>query len=267
MTWVTVAYVGGGATLASGLIQGQAAKKAAAENAAATRYAADINKKMFDITNENLRPYREQGQISLKDLMTRMPELTRGYTAEDFNQGIDPGYQFRLAQGQKAFENQANRAGGLIGGNVMQGMQDYTQGQASQEFGAAFGRNAATQTNIFNRLKGIADMGLGAAGTTGQAATAAGQTIGSAQIGAANAEAAGITGQAKAYGNTLQGMANYGTLPLYMGGGGGQTSPYSAFYTGGTGGGSAAGGGFGFNGRAGPSNVDMGGVQGLQLKL
>jgi len=267
MTWVTVAVVGGGATLAAGYLGGQAAKKAAETSAAGMRYAADTNKQMFDITNQNLAPYREQGQVSLKDLVARMPELTRAYTPEDFNQGIDPGYQFRLAQGQKAAENQYNRGGGLVSGNTMQGMQDYIQGSASQEFGNAFGRNTATQTNIFNRLKGIADMGLSATGTTAQAATSAGQTIGSAQIGAANADAAGITGQAKAYGNTLQGMANYGTLPLYMGGGGGQTSPYSAFYTGGTGGGSAAGGGFGFNGRAGPSNVDMGGVQGLQLKL
>jgi hypothetical protein len=216
MTWVTVAYVGGGATLASGYMQGQAAKKAAAENAAATRYAADINKQMFDITNENLRPYREQGQLTLKDLMTRMPELTRGYTAEDFNQGIDPGYQFRLAQGQKALENQYNRGGGLISGNVMQGMQDYTQGQASQEFANAFGRNTTTQTNIFNRLKGIADMGLGATGTTAEAATRTGESMGSAAIAGGQAQAAGQIGAAKAYGNTVQGMANYATLPYYM---------------------------------------------------
>jgi hypothetical protein len=216
MTWVTVAYVGGGATLASGYMQGQAAKKAAAESAAATRYAADINKQMFDITNENLRPYREQGQATLKDLMTRMPELTRGYTAEDFNQGIDPGYQFRLAQGQKAYENQLNRGGGLISGNAMQGMQDYTQGQASQEFANAFGRNTTTQTNIFNRLKGIADMGLGATGTTAEAATRTGESMGSAAIAGGQAQAAGQIGAAKAYGNTLQGMANYGTMPYYM---------------------------------------------------
>jgi hypothetical protein len=188
----------------------------ASKQAGATRYAADINKQMFDITNENLRPYREQGQLTLKDLMTRMPELTRAYTAEDFAKGIDPGYQFRLAQGQKAFENQANRAGGLVGGNAMQGMQDYTQGQASQEFGAAFGRNAATQTNIFNRLKGIADMGLGATGTTAEAATRTGESMGSAAIAGGQAQAAGQIGAAKAYGNTLQGMANYATLPYYM---------------------------------------------------
>ena len=267
MTWVTVAVVGGGATLAAGYMGAQAAKEAGATSAAGMRYAADTNREMFDITNRNLAPYREQGQTTLKELMTRMPELTKAYTAEDFSYGIDPGYQFRLAQGQKALENQYNRGGGLVSGNVMQGMQDYTQGQAAQEFGAAFGRNNVSQTNIFNRLKGIADMGLSATGTTAQAATSAGQTIGSAQIGAANAEAAGITGQAKAYGNTLQGMANYGTLPMYMSGGGGGQSPYSAFYTGGTGGGGAAGGGMGFNGGASGNISSMGGGQGIQLKL
>jgi hypothetical protein len=260
---MNVAMVGGGATLAAGYLGGQAAKKAAETSAAGMRYAADTNKQMFDITNENLRPYREQGQVSLKDLVARMPELTRAYTPEDFNQGIDPGYQFRLAQGQKAAENQYNRGGGLISGNTMQGMQDYIQGSASQEFGSAFGRNTTSQTNIFNRLKGIADMGLSATGTTAQAATSAGQTIGSAQIGAANAEAAGITGQAKAYGNTLQGMANYGTLPMYMGGPGGQQSPYSAFYVGGGGGGGGAA--MPITGAARPDY--MGGGQGLQLKL
>ena len=216
MTWVTVAVVGGGATLASGYMQGQAAKDAANTVAGGARYAADINKQMFDITNANLAPYREAGTTTLKDLLARTPELTKAYTAEDFNQGIDPGYQFRLAQGQKALENQYNRGGGLVSGNVMQGMQDYTQGQASQEFANAFGRNATTQTNIFNRLKSIADMGLGAAGTTANAATSAGESMGSAAIAGSQAQGAGQIGQAKAYGNTLSGMANYATLPYYM---------------------------------------------------
>jgi len=216
MSWINVAMVGGGATLLSGYMQGNAAKDAANTISGGTKYAADINKQMFDISNENLRPYREQGQLTLKDLMARMPELTKAYTAEDFAQGIDPGYQFRLAQGQKALENQYNRGGGLVSGNAMQGMQDYTQGQASQEFGNAFSRNLSTQTNIFNKLKSIADMGLGATGTTADLATRTGESMGSAAIAGAQAQGAGQIGQAKAYGNTLQGMANYATLPYYM---------------------------------------------------
>lgn len=216
MSWINVAMVGGGATLLSGYMQGEAAKNAADTISGGTRYAADINKQMFDITNENLRPYREAGQLTLKDLLTQMPNLTKAYTPADFAQGIDPGYQFRLAQGQKALQNQTNMGGGLISGNALQGMQDYTQGQASQEFGNAFARNSATQTNIFNRLKSIADMGLGAAGTTADAATKTGESMGSAAIAGAQAQGAGQIGQAKAYGNTLTGMANYAALPYYM---------------------------------------------------
>lgn len=260
MTWVTVAVVGGGATLAAGYMNAQAAKDAANTVAGGARYAADVNKQMFDITNENLRPYREAGTTTLKDLLARTPELTRGYTAADFAQGIDPGYQFRLAQGQKAFENQANRAGGLISGNAMQGMQDYTQGQASQEFGNAYARNTATQTNIFNRLKSIADMGLGATGTTAQAGQNAAESMGSAALVGAQAQGAGEVNAAKAYGNTLQGMANYGTMPYYMGQNGPQ-SPYSAFYTGGAGGG---GGAMPITGATRPDY--MGGAQGIQIK-
>lgn len=267
MTWVTVAVVGGGATLAAGYMGAQAAKDAANTVAGGARYAADINKQMFDTTNENLRPYREAGTTTLKDLLTQMPNLTKAYTAEDFAQGIDPGYQFRLAQGQKALENQANRAGGLVSGNVLQGMQDYTQGQASQEFGNAYARNNTNQTNIFNRLKSIADMGLGATGTTAQAGQNAAESMGSAALVGAQAQGAGEVNAAKAYGNTLQGMANYGTMPYYMGGQGGAQSPYSVFYSGGTGGGGAAGGGLGFNGGAGTNLGYMGGGQGISLKL
>jgi hypothetical protein len=259
MTWVTVAVVGGGATLASGYMQGQAAKDAANTVAGGARYAADINKQMFDINNANLAPYREAGTTTLKDLLTRMPELTRAYTAEDFAKGIDPGYQFRLAQGQKALENQMNRGGGLISGNALQGTQDYVQGQASQEFANAFGRNATTQTNIFNRLKGIADMGLNATGTTADLATKTGESMGSAALVGAQAQGAGEVNAAKAYGNTLTGMANYGTMPYYMGGQGGAQSPYSAFYTGGGGGAAMP-----ITGAARPDY--MGGAQGIQIK-
>jgi hypothetical protein len=219
---------------------------------------------MFDITNENLRPYREAGTTTLKDLLTQMPNLTKAYTAADFAQGIDPGYQFRLAQGQKALENQMNRSGGLVSGNAMQGMQDYVQGQASQEFGNAYARNNTNQTNIFNRLKSIADMGLGATGTTAQAGQNAAESMGSAALVGAQAQGAGEVNAAKAYGNTLTGMANFATAPYYMNAQGGSQSPYSVFYNGGTGGGGT--GGIGFNGSAGVNRMDMNGAQGIQIK-
>jgi len=206
MTWGMTAVAG--ATLVSGAMGSSAAKEAAGISAGGARYAADINKQMFDVTNEQQAPYREAGYTALKDIIGMKPYLTSGYTAEDFNQGIDPGYQFRLAQGQKAFENQANRAGGLVSGNAMQGMQDYTQGQASQEFGAAYNRDLQNKNRIYNTLAGIAGLGQTSLGQTGQNAMTTAGNIGSASVGAANAAAGGVVGASNATTGAIQGLGN-----------------------------------------------------------
>jgi hypothetical protein len=206
MTWGMTAVAG--ATLYSGIQGASAAKEAAGISAGGARYAADINKQMFDVTNQQQAPYREAGYTALKDIIGMKPYLTSGYTAEDFNQGIDPGYQFRLAQGQKAFENQANRAGGLVSGNAMQGMQDYTQGQASQEFGAAYNRDLQSKNRIYNTLAGIAGLGQTSLGQTGQNAMTTAGNIGSASVGAANAAAGGVVGASNAMTGAVQGLGN-----------------------------------------------------------
>jgi hypothetical protein len=41
---------------------------------------------------------------------------------------------FRLQQGQMANQRAANVGGGALSGNTLRGLQDYTQGQASQGF-------------------------------------------------------------------------------------------------------------------------------------
>jgi hypothetical protein len=206
MTWGMTAVAG--ATIYSGMQGASAAKEAAGISAGGARYAADINKQMFDVTNEQQAPYREAGYTALKDIIGMKPYLTSGYTAEDFNQGIDPGYQFRLAQGQKAFENQANRAGGLVSGNAMQGMQDYTQGQASQEFGAAYNRDLQNKNRIYNTLAGIAGLGQTSLGQTGQNAMTTAGNIGSANVAAANAAAGGVVGASNAMTGAVQGLGN-----------------------------------------------------------
>jgi hypothetical protein len=56
----------------------------------------------------------------------------------------DPGYQFRLAEGMKALNQQAAARGGLISGAALKGAQRFGQDLGSQEYGAAYGR-ALTQ--------------------------------------------------------------------------------------------------------------------------
>ena len=234
----------GGASILSGMMGADAARSAADTSAAASRYAADINKQMFDITNEQQRPYREAGYSALSDITGMKPYLTHQFTPEDFAAGIDPGYAFRLEQGQMANQRAANVGGGALSGNTLAGLQAYTQGQAAQEYGNAFNRYQTQRSNIYNTLAGIAGLGQTSLGQTtqagvqsaanqGAAIVGAGQAQAAGTIGAANALTAGITGAGNAYmlSNLLRTPpTNYAVTPVnqlnysgrnldYMGGG------------------------------------------------
>ena len=152
--------------------------------------------------------YNEQGQQT--GMGTGQDYLTHQFNAQDFQNNIDPGYAFRLQQGQLANQAAANRSGGLIGGNALAGLQDYTQGQASQEYGNAFNRYQAQRTNIYNTLAGIAGIGQTAQGQANQLGqnyannttgliTGAGAAQAAGQVGAANALSGGIQGAGSTY--------------------------------------------------------------------
>jgi hypothetical protein len=108
-----------------------------------------------------------------------------------------------------ATSNMANRAGGLIGGNALTGLNDYAQGAASQEFGNAFNRFQTQRSNIYNTLASIAGIGQTAQGQTSNLAQNTAANIGQAQIAGANAGAGGIVGGVNALTGGLQ---NYGNM-------------------------------------------------------
>jgi hypothetical protein len=134
--------------------------------------------------------------------------LTKQFTPEDFAAGIDPGYAFRQQQGQEATNRMANTAGGLIGGNALQGLQNYSQGLASQEYGNAFNRFQTQRTNIYNTLAGIAGLGQNAYNTAAQTGTQAANTVGNTIQGLGAAQASGTVGSANALAGGLQGAGN-----------------------------------------------------------
>lgn len=69
--------------------------------------------------------------------------------AETFKQ--DPGYAFRLKEGQRALENSAAARGTLLTGATAKALANYGQEAASQEYGNAFGRALTSyQTNRGN---------------------------------------------------------------------------------------------------------------------
>ena len=216
MTWVTAAVVMGGAQVASGLIGANAAGKAADKQAQAALEAAQIQKQMFDIQNKQQAPYREAGYSALKDISGMKPYLTQKYGPEDFMQGIDPGYAFRLQQGQMANQRAANVGGGALSGNTLAGLQAYTQGQASQEYGNAFNRFQTERKNIYNTLASIAGLGQTANSESAQAAQSYGANTANLMGNAAAAQAAGTMGTANAFSGGIQGAGNAYTFSQMM---------------------------------------------------
>jgi hypothetical protein len=203
MTWVASA-IGGSAVLGY-----MGANKAAKAQQEGTQAAIASQERMFNTQNEQQRPYREAGYSALSDIAGMKPYLTKQFGAEDFQAGIDPSYNWRLQQGNMATSNMANRAGGLIGGNALTGLNDYAQGAASQEFGNAFNRFQTQRSNIYNTLASIAGIGQTAQGQTSNLAQNTAANIGQAQIAGANAGAGGIVGGVNALTGGLQ---NYGNM-------------------------------------------------------
>jgi hypothetical protein len=214
--------------LTSGVLSGNAAKEAAQIQADAATKAAQMQMDMFNTVNAQGAPYRGAGYNALNQIGGMLPGqytqydasgkpiglatgtgyLTQQYGPEQFQKDIDPGYAFRLQQGQMANQRASNLAGGLIGGNALQGMQDYTQGMASQEFGNAFNRFQTQRGNIYNTLAGIAGIGQTAQSQANQMAQNTATAQGQLGVGSAAAQAAGRIGQATGYGNAATGLGN-----------------------------------------------------------
>ncbi len=77
-------------------------------------------------------------------------DLARKFTANDFQ--TDPGYQFRIDQGNQGINNSAAARGNLLSGATMKALAKYNSGEASQEYGNAFNRFQGTQQQAGNAL-------------------------------------------------------------------------------------------------------------------
>jgi hypothetical protein len=207
MAWIPGAIAAGG-SIVGGILGGQAAQRGAETQAAAMRESAALQKQMFDIQNAQQAPFREAGYGALSDIMGMKPYLTQQFGPEQFAAGIDPGYAFRLQQGNLANLNLANQAGGAISGNTLTGLMNYGQGAASQEYQNAFNRFQTQRGNIYNNLANIAGLGQTSLGQTGPLSASTAQGVGNAIAGAGSAIGAGQVAMGNALGSGIQGAGN-----------------------------------------------------------
>ena len=134
-------------------------------------------------------------------------KYARDFSMADFE--ADPGYAFRLSEGQKALDRQAAARGGLISGSALKAAQRYGQDMGSQEYTNAFNRYQTNRANQLNPLQSLANVGQTSANTLSNAAANFGAAIGANEINAGNARASGYVGQANAINQGLSQYLNY----------------------------------------------------------
>lgn len=215
---IEAAAIIGGGSLISGLMGSNAAKSAAKTQANAARYAADVQKQIYEQGREDLAPYREQGYTALKDIEGLKPFLTQSFASQEaLAPYLDPSMAFRMKYGTQATERLANVGQGALSGNTLRGLQEFGQNLASTEYGNAFNRAQTERANIYNTLANIAGMGQGAVNTGVGAGQALGQSLSGLTTGAAAAQAAGQVGSANAWSQAIQGPSNYLQLASLLG--------------------------------------------------
>jgi hypothetical protein len=182
-----------------------AAKRAAELQQTATDRATAENARQFNIGQTNLAPWLKAGGLALDSqqaLMGLGPQGTPTNTLAELMK--DPGYQFRLTEGQNALNNKLGAMGSRSGSRAMRGMVDYNQGFASQEYGNRLNQLAALSGTGQSTGNTMASNGMNFANNQGNLWTNNANAQGASGIAGANSRQSGLYGLlnlgAKAFG-------------------------------------------------------------------
>ena|SRR3990167_1736243 len=222
MSFIAVA-IGGAAVVGAGAAIYSSNKMADASKQAA-QTSANVQERMFEKSRADMEPWRQAGQGALYQMSDFMGIPTEGqpqtpqfgsfmdyFGAEDFQK--DPGYDFRLQEGQKALERGAAASGGLFSGRTGKALTQYGQDYGSNEFMNAYNRWNTDRDRLYNRLSSVAGTGQTSAQQIGNWGMNTGQNVGNAYAtgiqNAGVARASGYTGVANAANAGLNAWAQY----------------------------------------------------------
>jgi hypothetical protein len=221
MTWIAaaVSFLGptgtallGGAGLSylGSRNQASAATSAADLQAQAAQRAADQQMQMFTTLNEQQKPYREAGYGALNQINTMLPQFTKTFGAADLNANLAPNYEFMRQQGLGATAQAANVAS--PGSNVDLAKTIFAEKYAQSGYQDALNNYRNQQTDIFNRLSGIAGIGQTAQGSAQALGSQTAANLGQLGIGGASALGAGQINAANAMAGGAGNIGNAGFL-------------------------------------------------------
>lgn len=222
------------AVVAGAVLTSQATKSAAGKVAGSQDRALQAELEQYYQAREDYAPWREAGERALEtyeEIGAAPSRILEGdyipavdpfkFGAEEFEQYKDPGYEFRLEEGERGVNRALASMGKLGSGNRLRALMDLNQQSASQEFGAArgralqdysanvlapyergvaaYGRAYGAEGDHLNRLAALSQIGQTAVTGTAAATPNVGQYI----TGAGAARAAGQIGSAGAWSSAL----------------------------------------------------------------
>ena len=212
---VAAAIVGG--AVIGGVASNMAAGSAADAQVEAGKASNETQLAMYNQTRADQEPWRQAGAGALSQMSAGTApggDFNRDFTLADFQK--DPGYQFRMDQGQRGLEAGAAARGGLLNGGTLKALSRYGQDYASGEYSNAYNRFNNDRTQRFNRLSSIAGTGQTAATNVGSFGTQTAANIGQTQQAMGNARASGYVGQANAINNGVSSLSNFYMQRQYM---------------------------------------------------
>ena len=216
---VAVAGASAGSSLIGGASQSRAARRAADAQVQSAAEASRLQREMFDRQVQLQEPFRQGGITGQNRIMELLGiggdaaagdygRYGRDFAMSDYE--ADPGYAFRLSEGNKALERSAAARGMVMSGQMFKGAQRFGQDLASQEYQNAFNRYQVNRANQLNPLQSLMGSGQSAANVVTGAAGDLGRSLGENALGAGNARASGYIGSANAYTNAINQMGNLG---------------------------------------------------------
>jgi hypothetical protein len=209
------------ASLIGGKMQGDAAREAADTAGAASDRAVALQREQYEKQLAMQKPFYDVGVNALPELV-KASKYTP-FSMQTFQQ--DPGYGFRLKEGQQALDRSAAARGGLISGGALKAAQRYGQEMGSQEYMNAFNRYQTERAARLQPLQSLTGMSQTTANTLGTAGSNMAGNIGNAYmqqgVNQGNALIAGSQARASSYGDIakLYGQTNPNFGSLFGGGG------------------------------------------------
>lgn len=200
MAWMMPAAI-----IGSSLLGASAANSAANTQANAANRSADLQYKQYQEDVARQKPFYDVGVNALPELVAASKYTNFG--PQQFQQ--DPGYAFRLSEGQKQLDRQAASRGGLISGGALKAATRFGQEMGSQEYTNAFNRYQIEREARLKPLQSLTGMGQTTASTLGTTGSNMASNVGEAYMGGANARASGYVGGANAITSGLGTYLNY----------------------------------------------------------